>query len=505
VATTGAAVMMIEVLGTRVIAPFYGVGLFVWTALIAVALVALAIGYRIGGTLADRKGSGWLSTLIAGAAVLTALIPLLRSPVLQITDPLGLRLGSLACAFILFAGPLTLLGMVGPYVVRMRAERIDSVGVTAGSIFAVSTFGSVVGTLLTGFVLLPAFGTRSILVGLAVGLIVLAGIVRLGEKRKADTRLAAAVLVVAIAATLGAGLARPGSGSADGRFQVLFDAESTYGRVRVVDDTQQRYRMRWMLVDASAIGAVFTETNEAVFPYLFALETLGEFRPAARSALVIGLGAGYLPGALAKQGIAVDLIEIDPAVVRAAREHFGFVSPGELIVGDARYEVRKITKKYDLIVHDCFTGGEMPWHLFSAEMLHTLHQRLNDGGILALNFFGLAEPGRVDPLTAVAATLDREFPHRLTLAPSPGSDLFDRLFLVSDRAVTLPAGAPARNLSIGARNSFERLGSLVTEMPAAHDLIVTDDHNPLELLQLRKGEKYRQIMLSQFTPELLAQ
>jgi hypothetical protein len=76
---------------------------------------------------------------------------------------------------------------------------------------------------------------------------------------------------------------------------------------------------------------------------------------------------------------------------------------------------------------------------------------------------------------------------------------------VSDRAVTLPSGPPARNLSLGARNSFEQLGSLVTEMPAAKDLVITDDHNPLELLQLRKSEKYRQIMLSQFTRELLAQ
>jgi hypothetical protein len=310
---------------------------------------------------------------------------------------------------------------------------------------------------------------------------------------------------MAIATTFGAALVQPHSGSADGRFRILSDAESTYGRVRVIEDTQERAPMRWMLVDASPIGAAFTENNTAVFPYLYALETLGEFRPAARSALIIGLGAGYLPGALAKQGMAVDSIEIDPEVVRAAREHFGFVSPGKLIVGDARYEVCKTNKKYDLIVHDCFTGGEMPWHLFSTEMLHTLHERLNDGGILALNFFGLAEPGRIDPLTAVAATLDREFPYRLTLAPSPGSDLFDRLFLVSDRPVTLPSGVPARDLSDGARTSFERLASLVTEMPAAKALVVTDGHNPLELLQLRKSEKYRQIVLAQFTRELLAQ
>jgi predicted membrane-bound spermidine synthase len=505
VATTGAVVMMIEVLGTRLIAPFYGVGLFVWTALIAVAMVALAVGYRIGGRLADREGPGRLALVIAGAALLVAVIPLMKSTVLVATDPLGLRLGSLAAALILFGGPLTLLGMVGPYVLRLRTDRLDTVGTTAGGVLAVSTFGSVLGTLLIGFVLLPSFGTRAILFGISALLLILAAVVGRYERRLAAGRVKSPV-IVSIASILALILGGVRSAPAASEpFRVLHDQESLYGRVRVVDDTSNG--LRWMLVDASAIGTQFVGTEETAFPYLYALETLGEFRPQARSALVIGLGAGYLPRVLARQGMAVDTIEIDPVVVSAARRHFGFTPPGDLIVGDARYELRRLQKRYDIIIHDCFTGGEMPWHLFSAETLRTLRLRgrLTDDGILALNFFGLHEGRRVDPLSVVAATLDAEFPHRLTLAPAPGHELFDRLFLVSPSPIVVPLPAASRRpLSVAGKEALAKLPGMVTTLEAA-DLRASDDFNPLESLQLRKGEAYRRLVLARFGPELLAQ
>jgi hypothetical protein len=242
-----------------------------------------------------------------------------------------------------------------------------------------------------------------------------------------------------------------------------------------------------------------------LFPYLYVLESLAEFRPRARSALVIGLGAGYLPRALAQQGLAVDTIEIDPEVVRAAERHFGFAAPGALMVGDARYEIRRLERRYDLIVHDCFTGGEMPWHLFSIEMLRALHDRLADGGILAVNFFGLSEGRRVEALSLVASTLDAAFPHRLTLAPAPGRELFDRIFLVSDQPVRLPTGTPARVLSPGARQMLEALPDLVTSVAGPGGLIVTDDYNPLESLQLRKTDAYHRMIREQFGAAVLAQ
>jgi len=496
--------MVLEVLGTRVIAPFYGVGLFVWTALLAVTLVSLAIGYRVGGTLADRRGSGLLSAVIAGAALFIALIPVVRTAVLQSTDPLGLRLGSLTAALVLFGGPLTLLGMVCPYIVRLRAERIDSVGSTAGAIFAVSTCGSVVGTLLVGFVLLPGFGTRTVLLGVSGVLLLLAAVVFIGERRLRASGPGLATLAVGICVWLVAAASSVAAvPAADERFDVVHQAESLYGRVRVVDEPEQN--LRWMLVDASVIGAQYRGSTDVPLPYLYVLEGLAELRPQARRALVIGLGAGYLPGALARQGLEVDTIEIDPEVVRAAETYFGFKAPGALIIGDARYEVRRLERRYDIVIHDCFTGGEMPSHLFSLEMLQALRARLEPGGILATNFFGLNEGARASALSAVATTLDAAFSHRLTLAPMPGAELFDRLFIVSDGPLDLPGPQATRPLSARALEAFASLPSKVVSLPAVPGLVVTDDDNPLELLQLRKGEAYRRLMREHFGLPLLAQ
>ena len=146
---SGAAVLAIELLGTRVLGPFYGVSLFLWSALITVTLVALSVGYAVGGRWADRGPRfASLCYLIAGAGIWLLLLPWLRSPVLQATEPIGLRFAVLAAAFLLFAPPLTLLGMVSPYAIRLRASSLGNVGRTAGDLYALSTIGRVVAALL---------------------------------------------------------------------------------------------------------------------------------------------------------------------------------------------------------------------------------------------------------------------------------------------------------------------------------------------------------------------
>ena len=173
VSITGAAVMMIELMGTRIIGPFYGVSLFVWSSLISVTLLALAIGYYVGGLLADKQGFVRLSHVIFLAAILTGVIPLMSSGVLSATNSLGLRAGAFASAFILFSPCLVLLGMAGPFVIKMATSRLEGVGVVVGSVYAVSTLGSVFGTLLLGFYLLPLAGIRLILLSISLVLLLL--------------------------------------------------------------------------------------------------------------------------------------------------------------------------------------------------------------------------------------------------------------------------------------------------------------------------------------------
>ena len=203
VATTGAAVMMLELLGTRIIGPFYGVSLYVWSSLISVALIALSLGYYLGGVVADRETAFRLSYAIALAGLTAAAIPFISRPILLWTNGLGMRGGAFASALLLFTAPLTLLGMVGPQVIKMATLRREDVGMAAGSIFAISTVGSVVGTLLLGFYLLPELGSRAVLYGVSAVLCLLAVIVAFYERRLG---LDALGKVVIIGLVTGAGL-----------------------------------------------------------------------------------------------------------------------------------------------------------------------------------------------------------------------------------------------------------------------------------------------------------
>ena len=181
---TGASVMVIELLGTRLIAPFYGASLYVWSSLISVTMIALAIGYFVGGHWADRAQRTGLSLIIALAALFTLLIPWATRPVLLATDPLGLRGGAFVSSLVLFFPSLTLLGMVSPFAIKLATSQLDDVGTRSGSIYAVSTLGSVVGTLLLGFFLFPWVGSRQILVSLGLLLFVLAIAVAVYEQKR---------------------------------------------------------------------------------------------------------------------------------------------------------------------------------------------------------------------------------------------------------------------------------------------------------------------------------
>ena len=258
---TGAAVMVIELLGTRLIAPFYGASLYVWTSLISVTLIALALGYYWGGIWADRTKSG-LSLIIAIAGLLTIIIPWLTGPVLLATDPLGLRLGSFVSTLILFSPSLIMLGMVGPFAVKLSTATLAKVGASTGSIYAVSTVGSVIGTLFLGFYLFPLIGSREIFIGLGIALFLLAIIVAYIEHRhlKSTKTIVPTALLVIIGIGLYPQIANSNQAESNDSFQTRFERESLYGWVRVIDKPEENIRL--LTVDASTIGAASISHGE---------------------------------------------------------------------------------------------------------------------------------------------------------------------------------------------------------------------------------------------------
>ncbi len=191
----GGAVLAIELLGTRILGPFYGVSLFLWSALITVTLIALSVGYAVGGRWADKGATMTrLYSFIAGAGLWILFIPWITRPILVLTERFSLRFAVLAAAFILFVPPLTLLGMVSPYAIRLRASTLNVVGRTAGNLYAISTVGSVVSALLTGFFLIPNFGVTRLTLLISVTLLLTVSIGLALERKFAAIPLASIVL-----------------------------------------------------------------------------------------------------------------------------------------------------------------------------------------------------------------------------------------------------------------------------------------------------------------------
>jgi len=163
ISVSGASVLAVEILGTRIIGPFYGVDLFLWSALISVTLAALAAGYWLGGWWADRYPSEVrFASLLVAAGLWLALLPFFREPVIGAVKPLGRMAALPAVSTLLFFPPLAILGMVSPYALKLRVRSLGEVGRSAGDLYAISTLASVAAALLMGFVLVPNCGVKSL-------------------------------------------------------------------------------------------------------------------------------------------------------------------------------------------------------------------------------------------------------------------------------------------------------------------------------------------------------
>ncbi len=303
--------------------------------------------------------------------------------------------------------------------------------------------------------------------------------------------LSAAIGIALLPGAVGAGRAYTGGDT----FQIRSERESLYGWVRVID--KKKADLRLLMSDASTIGAASLSSGENRLTYQEIVRLMPALAPDMKRALLIGQGAGLMATTLRDQnGIVTDTLEIDPAVADAASGFFGFTPIGKAIVGDARYEIRRLTGPYDLIIHDCFTGGSEPAHLLTVETLSQLRGLLSEQGILALNFVAFFEDGRNAALASVARTIAQVFPHHSVFVSEPGKDFNDFIFLASGNPIDL--GSPTLDAGQAAW-----LKDRSISLDEAQGVILTDDFNPLERLQTRKAEHYRRFLVDWFGTDLL--
>lgn len=496
----GAMVMVVQILGARIIGPFFGVSLFVWTALISVTLLALALGYVCGGWLADRHPyPGRLYLLIAAAGLWLVLLPFFKALVLEAMVPAGLRLGTFLSATLLFGPPLFLLGCVSPFILRLAALDLARLGRTAGLLYAISTAGSFIGSAGTGFYLLGALGVIAALRLAGALLLLLAVSYFVGARRWHGLALLAGLVPLAWSPAF-TGEARLADGTLA---RIVWARDSFYGSVKVVEYRGTRMSTREMTIDGLIQGGIDLASSRSVYEYPYLLERLPlAIHPQGRTALMVGLGTGVVPRRLAERGIATEVVELDPQVLAAARSQFGFPADIAVTLEDARTFLARPGKTYDYLLIDVFNGDTTPGYLLSREALRNTKARMAPDGVLAFNLIG-----SIDPLTgmlpSILATLRTTFREVRLQEAGAEAGAGNYVILAADRA--LDFAVPPDLTAIHPLASS--VSALLTRPAVAVDIagaaILSDDFNPLDHRDTQLKEMVRRELLDNTPPAIL--
>lgn len=437
---SGACILVVELVGTRLLSPVFGSTLYVWSALISVTLAALAGGAWFGGGLADGpRAARWPARLCAFAGLWLLAVPFVRKGVLLSASGLGLKAGTLTAACVLVGPPLFALGALSPLCVKSLASSLAGLGRASGGVSGLSTAGSVIGALAAGFWLLPLLSAPVVIVAVGGALLAAAALLAWDGRRAAPAAAAALLLAAGAARTL------PALGSAQ---VVVRDAEdSLYGAVRVVD--REDWGKRILYIDGVANTIAHLDSLESSSDYIHAYELAAAGRPLTTRALVVGLGGGAIVSRL-KRGwnIPADAVEVDPAVARLAARWFGFVPSGELWLDDGRRILDAEGPRYGLIYLDAFAGDQNPEHLFSLEAFRAAKSRLEPGGLLVVNLIGYAYGPKAVLARAAKRTLAEVFPRVDMLVANRNHDwrsgVANLVFFAGDAPLAPEAGVKGR-------------------------------------------------------------
>ncbi len=402
----GASTMILELTGSRIMAPYVGTSIYVWTNLIGVILAFLSLGYAWGGKMADRWPNERLFSLIIFLAALwVALIGFLYDPVLAFIQGAirDIRIAALAGAAILFAVPSVLLGMVLPYAVKLKVHSLDRTGAAVGDLYALSTIGSIAGTFLAGFVLLSYFGNTMVLFVLSACLVVASLTASLYRSK-------AKILVLAVLAVL--------SASSDLLAQVvhgkdLVDVNTPYSRVWIYDVLGQRGLIKVMQINDEISSVKLSGSDELIAPYTGYYRLCGHFYPGLKNVLMLG-GAGYSypKDFLAKFPHAqMDVVEIDPGVTALAKKYFGLEDDPRLTIyhEDGRTFLNRNSKTYNVVFCDVFKSSSIPFQMTTESAARRIYNALDQEGVFIGNVISSIEGDNAQFLRAQVATLKKFF------------------------------------------------------------------------------------------------
>jgi spermidine synthase len=488
---SGVASMGLEILAGRMIAPQFGSSIYTWGSIIGVFLAALSYGYYRGGQQAAREASNarmarlFLLTALYVAGVVFAGDLLLRG---LSGFPLPSRFASLPAIVVLFGPPTYLLGFISPYAAELSEK--EGIGLASGHVYAVGTVGSIVGAFGTTFFLVPAFDVP--VIGFGFGLLSVAvAVALLGVGGARDQQAAAVVIALLLVAAVGSGTAGI---AVEGR--VVYQTQTPYQELQVVDlgDTRTLYLdgQRHSAMDLEDPDRhVFAYTRYFHLPFLFADDPDDVDR-------VLFVGGGGFTGPkrfLAEYDATVDVVEIDPEVVRVAKEYFAVEDSPRLNVYTmgGRQFLQETNRTYDLVVLDAYRRDKVPFQLTTVEFVRLASDRLSADGMLFANVISAPGGPASRFYRAEYKTMAQVFP-RVYSFPTVGGPAIQNIEVVATKDDAL-----VTEDQLLARNDRRDVGlNLTTEVrtyadpPPTDDVpVLRDDRAPVDsLLDPMVGQRY---------------
>lgn len=441
----GISSLGIELTMSRLLQPFFGSSQLIWANVIGLTLIFLTIGYRLGGRLADRRPDpNLLGLILLIAGLVTAPIPLIARPILAASATaftsysIGVFFGSFFGVILLMAVPTILLGMVSPFAIRLSVDDVQTAGNTAGSLYALSTLGSIVGTFLPVLVLIPTIGTSLTFYCFALSLVVLGA---LGTRRRVAWIAVPAVLLLAFFQLSFRTIREPFFAGATS----LYETETFYNYIQVISylgGPERSEQIGLVLNEGQAIHSIYNTrykqtkspadllTNGPwdffnIAPYVYPERT----KDSVNSLLMIGSAAGTIP----KQFLAfygsdarIDAVEIDPKIVEVGRKYFDMNDQQypnyKTYTADGRVWLNQTDATYDVIGMDAYKQPYIPFHLTTREFFQEVNAKLSPNGVAVVN---AGKPGTDYRLVdTLASTMRTVFPQVFILdVPSFGNSI----------------------------------------------------------------------------------
>lgn len=491
---SGMTTLAIELSASRLLGSVFGTSNIVWANVIGLILIYLTIGYFIGGRIADRHPHLYtLFTLIIWGAFLSAIIPLISRPILQAAARAfsdvnaGVALGSFATILILFSVPITILGTVSPFAIRLAVTTVESAGKVSGQIYAISTLGSIIGTFLPVLLIIPELGTTLTFL-LFSGLLYLVGFVGLlmSHKKRALLSLIMPFTVLILFLIMPKGPLREPEANAT----LLYDGESEYNYIQVQED-MNGYRYLY-LNEGQGIHSQWHPTEvfyNRTWDYFLAGPYFNpSFEPDdMKSIMIIGLATGTI----ARQHIAVYGniamvgVEIDPDIIDVGAEFFEMNTQDmpslTAYAQDGRYILNHLDENYTVIGIDAYKPPYIPWHLTTVEFFEEVRAHLEPDGVVVINVGRTTSDRRF--VDAITNTMQYVYPsvHAIDVPQSLNT------ILIATQTETT-----SQNLieNLGRLNTIEYpllanvLQNSVSNLTTTNtvDIVFTDDRAPVETL-----------------------